>query len=103
MVEGESYGTPALKVRGKLLTRLRSEDASLVLQDVPTDERALLIASAPVIFHSTPHYNDYPIVLARLSEIDRKQLHHYLHRRWRNIAGKRLLDAYASRKASSSR
>ncbi len=26
-----SYGTPALKVRGKLVTRLRTEDDSLVL------------------------------------------------------------------------
>jgi hypothetical protein len=103
VVEGSSYGTPALKVRGKMLTRLRDEDASVVLPDVPPEERAMLVESTPAVFHFTPHYQDYPIVLARLSRISRRQLHHFLYRRWRNIAGKRLLEAHAEQVRSSSK
>ncbi len=79
-----SYGTPSLKVRGKLMTRLRPEDDSLVLLAVETDEKAMLIAADPGLFHTTAHYDGYPAVLARLAA-------HFLDRRYRQIAGKRLL------------
>ena len=48
-----SYGTPALKVRGKLLTRLRPELDSVVLFSVPVEEREALIAAGRTC--STPH------------------------------------------------
>lgn len=88
---GISYGTPALKVRGRLLTRYRPEDVSVTLHDVPPDERAMLIAGDPETFHTTPHYRDYPIVLARLAVIPPEVLLHFLERRWRAIAPKRLV------------
>jgi hypothetical protein len=84
-----SYGTPALKVRNKLLTRLRPEDDSLVLLDVPVEEREMLIEMNPRIFHTTPHYDGYPTVLARLSAIEPETLRTFLERRWRNVAPKR--------------
>lgn len=84
-----SYGTPALKVRGKLLTRLRPEDDSLVLLDVPVDEREMLIESNPGTFHTTPHYQGYPTVLVRLAAVEARTLRVFLERRWRNIAPKR--------------
>ena len=37
--EGVSYGRPSFKVNGKFFTRLRAEDNSLVLTEVPFDER----------------------------------------------------------------
>ena len=37
---GSSYGTPALKVRKKLLTRLKEDGDSITLHDVEPDERA---------------------------------------------------------------
>lgn len=86
-----SYGTPALKVGRRLLTRLRPEDESLVLLDVPIDEREMLIEADPDVFHTTPHYRDYPAVLARLSAIAPDTLRAFLDRRWRNIAPKRAL------------
>lgn len=64
-----SYGTPALEVGGKLVTRLRAEDDSLVLHGVPPDERDVLIAAAPQVFHVTPHYEGYPVVLAWLASM----------------------------------
>ena len=84
-----SYGTPALKVRGKLLTRLRPEDDSLVLPDVPVDEREMLIEADPGTFHVTAHYDGYATVLARLGSLDAARLMPFLERRWRAVAPRR--------------
>jgi hypothetical protein len=81
-----SYGTPALKLRGKLLTRFRPDIESLVLLDVPTDERDMLMAAEPEIFHTLPHYDGYPAVLAHLATIDAATLLTFLKRRWHNLA-----------------
>jgi hypothetical protein len=95
-----SYGTPALKVRRKLLTRLRREDDSLVLPGVGADERDMLIEADPRVFHTTPHYEGYPSVLARLGPLAPAQLSPFLLRRWRAIAPRRYVagfDAAGSR------
>ncbi len=89
-----SYGTPALKVAGKLLTRLRPEDNSLTLHDVPVEERETLIETQPEIFHTTPHYDGHPIVLARLALISEPDLQGFLTRRWRTIAPRRVVAAF---------
>jgi len=83
-----SYGTPALKLRGKLLTRFRPDIDSLVLLDVPNDERDMLIAAEPAIFHALPHYDGYSAILARLASIDAPTLLGLLTRRARNLAAK---------------
>jgi hypothetical protein len=92
--EGTSYGTPALKVAGKFLTRHRAEDDSVVLLEVGFDEREMLMEADPATFHITPHYRDYPAVLARLPEIHPGSLAAFLERRWRKVAPKRLVKAY---------
>ena len=92
--ESTSYGTPAFKVKGKFLTRLRPEDDSLVLVDVPFDEREMLMEAEPATFHITPHYKDYPSVLARLAFVDPGSLRNFFERRWRNVAPKRLVKAF---------
>ena len=92
-----SYGTPALKVRGKLLARLRPEDDSLVLSDVPVEEREMLIETDPATFHATPHYDGYAIVLARLGPLEAGRLRPFLVRRWRAVAPKRLIAEYDAR------
>jgi len=91
---GTSYGTPALKVRNKLLVRLRPEDASLVLSVDSLDEREFLIESDPTVFHTTPHYRDYPAVLARMAEITPDQLWPFVLRAWRVHAPKKVVSAY---------
>ena len=93
-----SYGTPALKVRGKLLTRLRPEDDSLVLVDVGFDERELLVEAEPETFHLTPHYKDYPHVLARLASVDAGTVARMLERRWRAVAPRRVVQAWDERR-----
>ena len=86
--DGTSYGTPALKVRKKMLARLKEDGDSLVMPDVPIDERAMLVESQPNIFYFTDHYADYPIVLIRLSKVKRATIEPFLRRRWRALASK---------------
>ena len=89
-----SYGTPALKAKGKLLTRLRPEDGSLVLLGVPPEEREMLIEADPDVFHVTPHYDGYQAVLARLDALDRDRQRAFLLRRWREVAPRRLVAGF---------
>jgi|ERR1041385_9229201 hypothetical protein len=89
--ESTSYGYPSYKIEKKFFTRLRSEDNSLVLVVGSMDERDMLLEADPKLFHITPHYKDYPSVLARLEYLDAKTLRGMLERRWRKIAPKQLL------------
>lgn len=86
--DGTSYGTPALKVRKKMLARLKEDGDSMVIPDVPIDERTMLIESQPKIFYFTDHYADYPIVLIRLSKAKRAIVEPLLRRRWRGLVSK---------------
>jgi hypothetical protein len=92
--DGTSYGTPALKVRRKLLARLREDNDSLVMFGIPFDEREMLIARQPKLFYFTDHYRDYPIVLLRLSKASRATVEPLLRRHWRTLASKRAVKAY---------
>ena len=91
---GTSYGTPALKVRGQLLLRLREDGESLVLLDVPAEERESLIEAEPDVFFLTPHYRDHDIVLGRLPPMDAARLRPFLERRWRRLATKRAISGW---------
>jgi hypothetical protein len=86
--DGTSYGTPALKVRKKLLVRLKEDGDSLVMPGVPLDERDMLVESQPRAFYFTDHYKDYPMVLIRLAETSRAVVEPLLRRHWRTLASK---------------
>jgi hypothetical protein len=70
--ESTAYGSPALKVHGKLLACVPShrsaEPGSLVVR-VGFDDRAELLAAAPEIYYVTDHYVGYTAVLVRLSRV----------------------------------
>jgi hypothetical protein len=97
--EGVSYGQPSFKVNGKFFTRLRREDQSMVLLDISHDEREMLMEAKPGTFHITPHYKDYPSVLARIETLHPGSLHNFLDRRWRKIAPKKLVKEIDAAKA----
>src|ERR1700681_900024 len=86
--DGTSYGTPALKVRKKMLVRLREDGDGLVMPGVPPDERDMLVESQPKVFYFTDHYRDYPMVLIRLSKAKRATVEPLLRRQWRALASK---------------
>ncbi len=75
--EGTMYGSPALKVRGNLLTCLAihksAEPHSLAVR-IDFDQRAGLLAEEPETNYLTDHYVNYPVVLVRLSQIRTDQL-----------------------------
>ena len=86
--EGISYGTPALKVRKKMLVRLKEDGDSVVMPGVPPDERDMLVESQPKVFYFTDHYKDYPMILIRLSKAKRAIVEPFLRRQWRTLASK---------------
>ena len=92
--DGSSYGTPALKVRKKMLVRLKEDGDSLVMPSVPLDEREMLIESQPKIFYFTDHYRDYPMVLIRLSKAKRRDVEPLLRRHWRALASRAAVREY---------
>ena len=98
--EGVSYGRPSFKVNGKFFTRLRAEDDSLVLLEVPHDEREMLMEAEPETFHFTPHYKDYPSVLARMEHLHPGSFRAFLERRFRKIAKKSVVKAWEAEQAS---
>ncbi len=71
--DGMSYGTPALRVNGKLFVRLREDIDSIVLK-MPFDRRDELMAADPDCFYITDHYLRYPWVLVRLANVKARAL-----------------------------
>ncbi len=90
VVEGTSYGTPALKVGKAFLTRLRSEDGSIVIK-MPIDERDMRMEAAPDIYFITDHYKAWPAVLVRLAQVSKPELKALLARAWRDAAPRKLV------------
>jgi hypothetical protein len=86
--DGTSYGTPALKVKGKLLARLKEDGASVVFR-VTFDQRDLLMQTKPKVFFITDHYLGYPAVLLRLAAANRKEAADIIEMAWRFVAPKR--------------
>jgi hypothetical protein len=80
--ESTSYGTPALKVRGSLMARLKEDGETLVLKTTFTD-RDLLLGGAPDVFYLTDHYLKYPWILVRLPQIDESFLRELIAEAWR--------------------
>jgi len=83
-----SYGTPALKVRKKLLARVK--DADTVVLMCPLEEKELLREAAPDIYFETPHYHGWPAILARVRVISDGELANRLKVAWRMQAPKSL-------------
>jgi hypothetical protein len=90
--ESTSYGTPALKVRGKLFVRLKEDGETIVLRSDSFD-RTHLLSAAPAIFFITDHYQDYPWILVRLPATTIAQLRQLLEDAWRRVAPKSLIAA----------
>lgn len=93
--EGTSYGTPALKVRGKLFARIKDAETLVIM--VSHEDKAMLMEGAPEIFYQTDHYQGWPAVLVRLPAIGDEELRVRLVQAWRHRAPKTLLRELDSR------
>jgi len=70
--ESTAYGSPALKVHGKLLAcvpKNRSAEPGSLAVRVGFNDRAELLAAAPDVYYVTDHYLNYTSVLVRLSRV----------------------------------
>ena len=66
--ESTSYGTPALKVKGKLFVRLH-QDLDKIVVRMPFDRREEMIAADPETYFITDHYREYPWILVSLARV----------------------------------
>ena len=98
VVDGTSYGTPALKVGGKLIARLHQSMDCVVLRSDLLD-REILMQSAPDVFFITDHYRDYPWILLRLGALDKRVLPELIERAWRLVAARTLVKKYDSERS----
>ena len=96
---GTSFRTPALKVRGKGMCRLRTNPDALVLRVVDMGEREALLQGDPGVFFSTPHYDGWPYILVRLDTVDPVELSELLEDAWRVFAAKRAVKAWDGERA----
>ncbi|HEV2426613.1 MAG TPA: MmcQ/YjbR family DNA-binding protein [Acidimicrobiales bacterium] len=94
-----SYGTPALKVRGKTFARVwgprdrgraNVDGAQVLVVWCDPDEKRFLLAEEPALF-TTPHYDAHASVLVRLDLVDAPTL------------ARLLADAYAEVAAPTTR
>jgi hypothetical protein len=89
---GTAYGSPALKVDGKMFacvpTHRAAEPNSLAVR-IDFGDREELIANDPGTFYLKDHYVDYACVLVRLKKIHRDALKDLLHMSWRFMSAKR--------------
>jgi hypothetical protein len=86
-----SYGTPALKVKGKFMARLRTEAEGWLAIRCEFLERDMLLAAAPQVFHLTDHYRNYPAILVDLDAISRGALEGIIENGWRMSASKKAI------------
>ena len=91
-IESEtSYGTPALKVKGKFMARLRTEAEGWLAIRCDFVDREILLQAAPHVFHLTDHYRNYPAILVDLAAIDDDALAEVIERGWRMAAPKKIV------------
>ena len=92
--ESTSYGTPALKARGKMMCRLRTDPDALVVRVLDVGDREALLRGDPDVYFTTPHYDGYPYVLVRLESVEMDQLVELIEDAWRIRAPKRLISEF---------
>jgi hypothetical protein len=79
-------GSPVLKVDGSFMAGLamhRSAEPETLVVRIGFEEREWLLEDAPQTYYLTDYYRSYPVVLARLSHIDRDALRDVLSVSWR--------------------
>lgn len=96
--ESTSYGTPSIKVKGKILSRLRTEAEGALALHCDLIDREMLLQADPAVFFITDHYRNYPMVLIRLDKIRRDALPDLIERAWRMRAPAKLVKEFDGKK-----
>ena len=101
--EYTAYGTPALKVKGKILARLRTEAEGALALRCDFIDREILLKAAPRTFFVTDHYRNYPMVLVRLNKVRLRELPGLIERAWRFTAPAKLVAEYDAARARTAK
>jgi len=104
--ESRVYGSPALKVRGRMFACLaihRSAEPDTLAVRIEFDRRDELIAAAPETYYLTDHYVNYPCVLVRLTRIHQDALRDLLLMGWRFMSTTRKLEVRKRRRRPGQR
>ena len=76
--ESIAYGTPVLRVNGHIFAGIpingEVEPDSAAVYLAGFEERDALLAEDPDTYYVKPHYEPYPIVLIRLTQVTREAL-----------------------------
>ena len=91
---GNSYGTPALKVKKKFMARMWEDGETLVIMCANLDEKEFFLGSEPEIFFQTPHYRNSSAVLVRLPVVTDMRLRELIEQAWRSRAPAKVIAAY---------
>jgi hypothetical protein len=79
-------GSPLLKMRGCFMAGIamhRSAEPDTLVVRADLDDRQCLLEDAPEIYYVTDYYRNHPVVLVRLTRIDRAALRDLLAMSWR--------------------
>jgi hypothetical protein len=85
---------PSFRVRGALFLRIHELPDTFFVRSAGLEERDELLKAEPSKFFITPHYDGYPGMLVRLSQIDLAEMTELVTESWRLCAPKRMLAAY---------
>jgi hypothetical protein len=113
--EREMHGLMAWRVRDKLFVwerPLRKSDLAALGEDAPDGPivgfrvehlgaKEAVLADDPAVFFTTPHFDGYPAVLARLEEIELDELQAVIVDAWLARAPKRVAAKYLEDRAAS--
>ena len=99
--EATAYGAFCLKVKKKMIACVAinkdAEPNSLMIR-MPIEQRDALIAEEPEVYYLKPHYEPYPCVLVRLSQVHRDALRDLLTGAWRQMSAENKKRPRASKK-----
>lgn len=94
--ESTTYGTPCLKVAGKVFVNLRSgRDGGLAVKCTASDKEALVSSDDPA-YYTIPHYDGYNYLLVRLELAEPEELFELVEDAWRIAAPAKVRKAYDS-------
>ncbi len=97
---GTCFGTPALRVRGKFMCRLRTDPDALVVRVIDRADADALLLGKPDLYFTTPHHDGHPYVLVRLDVVSEEELAELLEDAWRLRVPKRVLAAYDAERSA---
>ena len=86
-----SYGTPSVKVRGKIMSRWRTEAEGALAIRCDFLDRQILLQAQSEVFFLTDHYVNYPMILMRIEKASRDVLMDVVERAWRLVAPDKLV------------